>query len=207
MFNRLISENLRKPSGIVGWLVGRMMARGNVTEAAWSVALLDIQPDDHVLEVGFGPGVAIQHAAKKATAGRVAGIDYSEMMVRVASRRNAAAIRAGRVELQRGDVAALPFPDAAFDKAYAIHSIYFWPQPLAALKELRRVLKPGGQLAMTIMPRDKWSEGRTPPSDLFTLYSGEELARLVAEAGFTAVHLEKFPEPDQFPGLSVLAQK
>src|SRR5260221_7783985 len=116
MFGRLISQNLRKPSGIVGWLVGRMMARGNATEAAWTVALLDIQPDDQVLEVGFGPGVAIQHAAKRVTSGRVAGTDYSEMMLRAAGRRNAAAIRAGRVELQRGDVAAMPFPDAPFDK-------------------------------------------------------------------------------------------
>ena len=207
MFARLISQNLRKPSGIVGALIGRKMARGNATEAAWTVALLDIQPNDQVLEVGFGPGVAVQHAAERATGGGVSGIDYPETMVRAASRRNAAAIRAGRVALKRGDVAALPFPDAAFDKAYAIHSIYFWPQPTAALQELWRVLKPGGQLAMTIMPRDKWSAGRTPPSELFTLYSGEELARLLGEAGFTAVRVENFSEPDRFAGLSVLGRK
>ena len=59
MFGRFIAGKFRKPTGIFGRIAGNMMAKGNATEARWTVDLLDIQPGDHVLEVGFGPGVAI----------------------------------------------------------------------------------------------------------------------------------------------------
>jgi hypothetical protein len=65
------------PSGLIGHLVGRLMARKNRERIAWAVDLLAVQPTDQVLEVGFGPGVAIEQVAKLAPAGFVAGIDHS----------------------------------------------------------------------------------------------------------------------------------
>ena len=207
MIGRLVAGRLRQPRGLVGRLVGQGMARGNAYEVRWTVALLDLQPSDHVLEIGFGPGIGIQQAAALATAGTVMGIDYSITMVRGARRRNAAAIRAGRVVLTHGDVAALPYPDAAFDKAFTIHCIYFWADPRACLAEVRRVLKPGGRLAVTIMPKDQWPAQRTPPPDLFTLYTPDEVARLFSMAGFRGVRVEHSPEPDQFPGACIAGVK
>jgi SAM-dependent methyltransferase len=208
--NRLttfIWGQFRKPSGLFGRIIGNRMARGNEYDASWTVSLLNIQPQDRILEIGFGPGVSTQFASEKATKGFVAGIDHSETMVQAARRRNAAAIRAGRIELKQGDVAALPYPDESFDKAFAIHSIYFWPRPAEALKELRRVLKPGGLLAITILPKDKWGDRQRGAPGLWTLYFGADLARLLSDTGLRDVRVEVCPEPDKFPGECVLGTK
>ena len=207
MIGRFVAGQFRRPRGLVGRLVGQGMVRGNAYEVRWTVALLDLQPADHILEIGFGPGIGIQQAAAQATAGIVMGIDYSITMVHTARRRNAAAIRAGRVVLTHGNVAALPYPDAAFDKAFTIHCIYFWADPQACLTEVRRVLKPSGRVAVTIMPKDRWPPSRTAPPDLFTLYTPDEVARLLSLAGFRDVRVEHSPEPDQFPGASIIGVK
>jgi ubiquinone/menaquinone biosynthesis C-methylase UbiE len=67
---------------------------------AWVVSLLDVQRDDRVLEIGFGPGVAIRELARLAADGYVYGLDHSEVMVRQAARRNAEGVRRGRVDLR-----------------------------------------------------------------------------------------------------------
>src|SRR5262245_7776189 len=90
-----------RPKGVLGKLGGVIMAWTNRAIAARVVELLNIQPSDRVLEVGFGPGVGIQLLAEKATSGEVAGIDCSEEMVEQATARNAAAVEHGRVELQQ----------------------------------------------------------------------------------------------------------
>jgi ubiquinone/menaquinone biosynthesis C-methylase UbiE len=161
-----------------------------------------------VLEIGFGPGVGIQHAAQKVAQGHVSGIDYSETMVRLASKRNAAAIKSGRVDLRQGTASSLPYWDEAFDRAYTIHCIYFWTEPAACLREIHRVLKTDGMLAITIMPKDKWVSRRgRPPAEVFTLYNGSDVAQLASEAGFRDVRVEHCPQPDKFPGECILAVK
>ena len=204
---RFVWGQFRKPSGLFGRLIGNRMARGNEYDAQWTVSLLNIQPQSHVLEIGFGPGVSTQYAAEKVTQGFVAGIDHSETMVLAARKRNAEAIKAGRMELKQGDVASLPYPDASFDKAFSIHSIYFWTNPLDCLKELWRVLKPGGSLAITILPKDKWNELQQRELSLRMLYFSADLARMFSEAGYREVHVEVCPEPDKFPGECVLGVK
>jgi ubiquinone/menaquinone biosynthesis C-methylase UbiE len=82
----------------------------------------------------------------------VSGIDLSHAMVRAAARRNARAIRMGRAEVQRGDVADLPCADHSFDKVLSIHTLYFWTDPERAIAEIARVLKPGGRLGLTFSP-------------------------------------------------------
>src|SRR5262249_8973804 len=153
MLKRFIAGQFRDPTGLCGRIVGALMARGNRRAATWTVSLLDILSTDDVLEVGFGPGVAIGHVSAKADKGRVSGVDNSATMVAVARKRNAAAVAAGHVDLRYGDAAALPYPGNVFDKVYSIHCIYFWANPVHALQELRRVLRPGGTVAVTILPK------------------------------------------------------
>ena len=204
---RFLWAQFRKPSGLFGRLIGNRMADGNVYDAQWTVSLLDIQPEHHVLEIGFGPGVSTHYAAEKATKGFVAGIDHSETMVQAARQRNIETIQAGRIDLKQGDVASLPYPDETFDKAFSIHSIYFWAKPIECLQELRRVLKPGGLLAVTIQPKDKWDELQQRESSLRTLYFSADLVTMFDAAGFRKVRVEVCPEPDQFPGECVLGIK
>src|SRR5215207_10369885 len=91
-----------RPHGFAGRLAGWEMALrpSNRKRNRWAVALLEVQPHDCVLEVGFGPGLAIRELVRRATDGLVMGIDHSEVMVRQAAVRNRAAVEQGRVELR-----------------------------------------------------------------------------------------------------------
>lgn len=120
---------------MAGWVMAHR--RSNQQRNSWVVSLLDVQPADRVLEVGFGPGRAIAELAQRTTQGHVYGIDHSEVMVRQASRRNHAAIRADRVELVHASVDQLPHFDAPLDAILAVNSVGFWADPAQRLHDLR----------------------------------------------------------------------
>ena len=108
------------------------MARMNRSLAGRTVALLDVQPHDRVLEIGFGPGVGIELATSSVvSSGHVEGVDVSEEMVEQARVRNVEAIQRGKVELRRGSAEALPFAPEMFDKAMAINAMQVWPDAVA----------------------------------------------------------------------------
>jgi ubiquinone/menaquinone biosynthesis C-methylase UbiE len=184
-----VACQLRQPSGWLGRLVGFFL-RINREGIEWTVSLLDIQPADHVLEIGFGPGHAIRRVSALATQGLVAGIDFSEVMLRQASARNVAAIAAGRVELKQGEASSLPYPDNSFDKVFATNVIYFWQDPVASLKELRRVLKPGGRLALYVIAKEELAEYKLTQTGVYTLYTGDDLVWELAQAGFRNARFE-----------------
>ena len=141
-----------RPRGALGRLGGLVMARMNADCGAWVVELLEVGPTDRMLEVGFGPGVVVQHLSQLVSAGHVAGVDASQVMVKQARARNATSIRDGRVELRYGLVEALPFDDGCFDKALAINSLQLWPDAIAGLCEIRRVMKSGGRIGLGFTP-------------------------------------------------------
>ncbi len=149
------------PRGWLGSLVGRLMARKNAPMSHFAVELLEIQPADRILEIGCGPGVALQVATKRATSGLVVGVDHSELMIQQAAARNDRQIRSGRLELHRSGVSSLPFPDESFDKVFAVNSYHIWPAPETDLAEVRRVLRPGGTLLLclrkALAKSRKWS--------------------------------------------------
>jgi SAM-dependent methyltransferase len=128
---RILLRTFGRPEGVLGRLGGILMAHTNRKAAAWAIDLLDVRPDDHVLEVGFGPGVGVELVAKAATEGRVAGVDSSDEMVVQATTRNAKAIESGQVELRCGSAERPPFEDGIFDKALAVNSMQVWPDPIA----------------------------------------------------------------------------
>jgi SAM-dependent methyltransferase len=144
----LLMRAFGRPQGLLGRLGGRIMACVNADFGTWVGDLLKVGANDRVLEVGFGPGVVIEHLARRTSSGHVAGIDPSREMVAQARVRNADAIRDGRVGLQYGSVESLPFDNESFDKALAINSMQVWPDAQAGLREIRRVMKLGGRIAL-----------------------------------------------------------
>lgn len=144
----LLRRAFGQPAGLLGTIGGKVMAHGNLPVARRAVQLLDVESTDHVLEVGFGPGVAVQMLAAAARSGRVAGVDPSEEMLRQASRRNARSIGEGRVELLHALAERLPFEDRSFDKALSINSMQLWTDRLAGLREIWRVLEPAGRVVL-----------------------------------------------------------
>ena len=183
-------KQLRKPEGILGILAGPFMNLANRQLNNWTIDLLDIKPTDHVLELGFGPGLAICKVAAIATEGSVAGVDFSEVMIRKARKRNAAAISAGRVDLKHGDVSSLPYDDKTFDKVVAVQLIYFCQPPHIFLKESRRVLKPGGKIAVSFIAKDDMAKFKFTKTGVFALYTGQDALKLLTEAGFTQARFE-----------------
>jgi ubiquinone/menaquinone biosynthesis C-methylase UbiE len=188
ILDNYIAGQYRRPSGIVGRWIGEKMAEQHRAENLWTVRLLDVRPSDRVLEIGFGPGRAIEEIAKNLTTGQIAGVDFSRTMVSAAKRRNAAGVRAARVDLRYGDVTQLPFADNFFDKVFSINCVYFWTDPAAALEEIRRVLKPGGVLIVTLLPTERW-DNAPAANETFRPYSLVELRELFSRLGYLNIQV------------------
>ena len=153
-----ITSQFGNPRGLIGHLAGLIMAYENRARNQWALSLLDIQPTDRILEIGFGPGWAIRQASKVAVNGTVAGIDRSRTMVRQATIRNRTKVKSGHVILQHGTAARLPFDDRMFDKAYAVNSFHEWEDPVRGLQEIRRILFPAGHLLIVEHPHGAVNE-------------------------------------------------
>jgi ubiquinone/menaquinone biosynthesis C-methylase UbiE len=188
---KIFGAQCRKPSGWLGGLMGSLMNWRHRPLSRWTIELLDIQPHNSILDIGCGGGMTIKEIARIAAGGFVAGVDYSEVMVRQALKRNAAAVGAERVVIKEGNISNLPFADASFDRACAIESFNYWPEPVAGLKEVHRVLKEGGLVAITTA----WSKemDNHPKYAVmaqkmhFPLYAGSEMMDMLAAAGFSKV--------------------
>lgn len=150
----------------------------------WVVDLLHVQPSDHVLELGSGRGLVLHDVAARLTGGRIVGVDAASSMLDIAHHHNARAIAAGKVRLVQSLGDALPFPATTFDRALSVNLIHFLPDPPALLREVQRVLRPGGQLAIFWMPTEILArQGRTV-AGVYRAYEPVEVIDLLLAAGF-----------------------
>ena len=186
---RTLVRQFRQPSGTLGSLAGWVMANrpSNRERSLETLGLLDVRREDRVLEIGFGPGLAIAAAARLASDGVVVGVDHSEVMLRQASRRNALAIAAGRVSLQLGSAASLPPLSGRFDKAFAVNVHMFWEDPVAVLTGVLRVLKPQATLAVTHQPRHAGATAKDATR------AGATITQHLRDAGFEDVRAHSIP--------------
>jgi SAM-dependent methyltransferase len=175
-----------RPHGPGGYVAGWVMAHrsSNVRRNQWVVSLLDVQPSDRILEIGFGPGIAIAALSALTPNGVVFGVDHSDVMVRVATRRNATAVRAGRVDLRLATADALPDFGASLDKIVAVNSMGFWPEPVARLKELRTLLCADGTIAVASQPRCPGATAETSAKARL------EIEATLRAAGFSPTRVE-----------------
>ena len=176
------------PQGVPGQVAGWVIAYrpSNRQRNGWVVSLLGVRPTDRVLEIGFGPGLAIAELSRRVgPSGHVYGVDHSYLMLRQATRCNAAAIQAGRVTLSQGTVEALPPAlDGPFDAIVAVNSRGFWPAPAERLDELRRRLRPGGRIAIASQPRCPGATAST------SYHAAREIEALLQQAGYTQIRTE-----------------
>ncbi|HEY3889381.1 MAG TPA: class I SAM-dependent methyltransferase [Caulobacteraceae bacterium] len=172
-----MTSQAMRPHGAVGRVFGLLMSLINAPAFAFAERELAPLAGDAILEVGFGTGRLVRRLAAKARF--VGGVDPSPLMLETAQAANAAAVATGQVELRLGEAGALPWPDQTFDKACALHSFQFWPDPAAGLAEVARVLKPDGLLLMMLRAH---ADGRAGVADLPNALSrsGDELGATLA---------------------------
>jgi SAM-dependent methyltransferase len=113
----------------------------------WAVQLLDVAPDDRILEIGCGSGTALSLVCERLAGGQVTAIDRSATAIQRARRRNADHVTAGRAVLRQVDLVGLAPAGQRFDKAFAVNVNLFWARPTdAELLRLHQLLRPGGVL-------------------------------------------------------------
>ena len=114
----------------------------------WGLEHISIENRHTILDVGCGGGRTVSKLAASATQGKVYGVDYSDQSVAATKRTNVGGIDLGRVEIRQGSVSQLPFPDGMFDLVTAVETHFWWPDLPGDMREVFRVLKPGGTLVL-----------------------------------------------------------
>lgn len=186
-----IARQAAHPKGLIGRLIARIMALETASPNRRALELLGIDEDSCVLEVGFGHGHTLARAAELAPLGFVAGIDISAAMVEMAQTLNRDFVAKGLIEVRRASSDQIPYPDQSFDRIYAVHTLYFWNDPLAHLREIHRVCRVAGRFVLAFGPKEDARAVATFPEAVYTFYSIEETRRLLHEAGFYSVTMAR----------------
>jgi ubiquinone/menaquinone biosynthesis C-methylase UbiE len=184
-----VTSQFGKPSGFLGSIAGFIMTHrvSNQERNIWAVDLLDLQLNDNVLEIGFGPGIALEMMSKFIASGTIYGIDHSQKMYSLAQKRNQNVITAGRMKLFLDSISNLPEFTKKIDKVLDVNSFQFWNDPLNSLIALRKCMKKGGTIAIVHQPRTPGSTA----SD--AVEAGNKISSFLKEAGFEkiAIHNKK----------------
>ena len=165
----------------------------------WGLSQASIGKQDIILDVGCGGGRTVSKLAAIATQGKVYGIDHSTESVAMAMRTNKQWIDIARVEVREASVSRLPFSDGAFDVVTAVETHFWWPALPSDLREVLRVLKPGGRLiiiaevykgasAFTSKAVERYSEKTG-----MALLSVKEHRELFTDAGYSDVQVNTEP--------------
>ncbi len=182
------------PKGRFGAFWARLMNIGHSRLTRWGLNHISINKDDTILDIGCGGGRTVNTLAKIAAEGKVYGIDYSEVSVAVSTSKNKRLIDAGRVKILHASVDSLPFSDDMFNLVIAVESCYFWPDLVNNLKEIRRVLKPGGSvIIVNAMYRDERFEKRNSKLARmgdFTYHLPDEFRVFLKDAGYSSIQIE-----------------
>jgi arsenite methyltransferase len=192
---RFIFRQFSNPQGLLGRLVGAVMNRGNRRMNTFTVEVLALKPTDRVVDVGFGGGATLGPLAELVPEGKVIGVEPSTTMIEAARGKHRALVTAGRLQLEPGSVEELPLEAASVDAACSVNTIYFWRDPGRGAQEIRRVLKPGGRVAITFLPKDRM-ELAGHPKDIFRYWEVPEVRELLSAAGFDDVRVEHPPDPE-----------
>lgn len=191
------SRQLARPSGWFGRLfMARWLEKVNAEMNALTIERLALKADDRLLEVGFGSGYLLAQVLSGRSCAFAGGAELSRDMVRHGRRRFRGFIESGRADIVQGEIEHLPFPDAEFTKLCSVNTLYFWRDPAAALAECRRVLKPGGTMALCFNSKADLAAWLGDTRG-FELYELPEVEAMLETAGFGNIAVASGQDPDQ----------
>jgi ubiquinone/menaquinone biosynthesis C-methylase UbiE len=193
IMERILKQD-RMPEGRFGAFWARFMNIGHSNLTRWGLSHISINKDDTILDIGCGGGKTVNTLAKIAAEGKVYGIDYSEVSVAVSTSKNKKLIDAGRVRILHASVDSLPFPDDMFNLVIAVESCHFWPDLVNNLKEIRRVLKPGGSVIIVngIYRDERFEKRNSKVARMgdFTYHLPDDFRVFLKDAGYSSIQIE-----------------
>jgi SAM-dependent methyltransferase len=158
-----MTRQVRKPSRWLGRSTVKGMNERHSPLTDWGLTHVEIKSQDTILDVGCGGGLTLNKLAHLAAQGHVYGVDYAQGSLAASRALNSELIAQGRVQVEHATVSKLPFPDGQFDLVTAIETQYYWPDLPGDMREILRVLKPGGRLVIIAESykggRLEWIEG------------------------------------------------
>jgi SAM-dependent methyltransferase len=172
-----------EPRGALGWVVAWIMPVFSEAGCGNLAGLLDLQPDDDLLEVACGSGAFLKECASHVR--YIAGLDHSEVQIKMARKRNRDRITAGTAEIVKGDSTALPWEDNRFS-AVTCNCLGCFAQPLESLKEMHRVLRPGGRAVLSIDYYPTEEKARKAERWwVLPAWTEAEVRKMIEDAGFS----------------------
>jgi ubiquinone/menaquinone biosynthesis C-methylase UbiE len=181
-----------KPTGFFGRILAKGMARGHKEFYKNALKSINPQKEDKYLEIGFGSGIFIKKYMSRVS--KIAGIDHSEDMVKLASDINRKLVESGKAEFKQGYASSLPWGDNEFTIVATIEVFSLLNETDKTLKEIFRILKPGGRLIieMGFNKDDGVDHKRLIKKYNLKLYSGEEMKKLLKKAGFSDIVIDYY---------------
>lgn len=194
--NDYIGSQFGNPHGIIGFFCCKCMNIINQQMYKKTVSILSLNKKQKLLDIGYGNGYLL-HLADKAFGCNLYGIDISEDMKTLATKRNKKAAKENRLNLEVGDCCKLNFPDNTFDAVSSINTVYFWSDTVKGLSEIRRCLLPGGSFVNAVYTKE-WLTHTRMAEKGFKKFDPEDLVELGKQAGFTDITVSEIKKRRNF---------
>ncbi|MFI8687079.1 class I SAM-dependent methyltransferase [Rossellomorea sp. NPDC077527] len=198
----LIDQQYKSPKGLLGVYFGEKMVLQHKIETMWTLELLDLKEQGHVLELGCGAGYAVKKALSDSPVQKVVGLDLSNTALISARYRNKSSVKKGCADFVQANVMNLPFDDHTYSKVFSIQSIYFWDSLSDTVSEIYRVLKEKGSIIITL------SDGQDgkPWKGVQNMLT-EELIPIMEGCGFKNIEMKKGPRSRGYHTVMVMGDK
>ena len=195
-FSDYIGSQFGNPHGFIGKICCVIMNVINKKMYRRTVALIDAQSDDKVMDIGYGNGYFLRYLYQK-TKADLYGIDISEDMLKLATKRNKDAAKHGKLHLRIGDCCDLIYDDNTFFAVSSINTVYFWRDTVKGLSEIYRVLKPGGAFYNVVYTRE-FLDRLEYTKKGFKKFGAEQLEDLGKRAGFDIIQVKNIVSSKSF---------
>jgi len=179
-----MASQLRKPSGWpIGWIMLGRLNHWNREMNRKSLATMEIQGGERVLELGCGGGELLGMIAEKITSGKVTGLDWSPLAIRFCKYQLRRFINQGKLDLFCQDAVQIPLPTNSIDSICTVNTVYFWDEPEAVFAECARVLNRGGRIVLCNSDLSGLSTEDYPP-EYFASHAVEDVTHRLRSLGF-----------------------